>query len=154
MAFDVTAIRKAIATQITNQLTAGGVKAAVYAHPVQTNMFPRVVIMPGTPYIEYKSSFGPGLSTINLIISVQCSAMEAESAQLSLARFLNAGTGQGGSIFDAVEKVTAPALTADVAGAVQHVAVSDVSIDDGVLSSDNTFEYTATFNVAVYVTRS
>lgn len=149
MAFDVTAIREAVRAHI--QLTIP--KVQVHAHDVESGFYPRVIVLPASPYVTYHSSFGAGLAQVNLLVEVKAAAMDPESAQIQLGRFLGAGTGQDWSIFDAVERVT-DGPTPNLAGEVENVTVSDVTVNSGNQLENGTVEFAATFQVSCLVRRS
>lgn len=149
MAFDVTAIREAVRAHI--QLTIP--KVQVHAHDVDTGVYPRIIVLPASPYVTYHSSFAAGLAQVNLLVEVKAAAMDPESAQIQLAKFLGAGTGQNWSVFDAIERVT-DGPTPNLGGEVENVTVTDVTVNTGTQLENGTLEFAATFQVACLVRRS
>lgn len=149
MAFDLTAIREAVRDHIRLTIP----KVQVYAHDVESGVYPRIIVLPASPYVTYHSTFGAGLAQVNLLVEVKAAAMDPESAQIQLARFLNAGTAQDWSVFDAIERIT-DGTTPNLGGEVENVIVQDVTVNSGNQLQDGTLEFAATFQLACLVRRS
>lgn len=150
MAVDLTEIRKGLVEFLKLSLP----KTPVFAHDVATPVYPRIIVLPGEPYVTYHSTFGPSLTQVNLLVEVKATAADPESAQIQLARFLGTGTGQTLSIADAIEKVVTGQTTPTLGGLVENVTVDTVSVNTGEQLTDNTIEFAATFRVAALVRRT
>jgi hypothetical protein len=157
-------IRQAMADRINAVFAANGVTCAVYARDVRTNSYPRVIILPDTQYITYNSSMNGssakrGLMQLSYLVEVKTAATEAESAQITLAKFLGSGPTQVASVPDAIESLggseEAPA-SPQLNGAVSIVNVNTCTVDTGRELTDDlgkptgVLEFTATIQVDVY----
>lgn len=150
---DPAAIRDAVKARIDNHYGSHGISVAVFSHDSVSHTFPRVVILPGSPFIEYTASFGQVFSNINLTVEVKAAAMDAVDAQRQLERLLAAGGTNYWSVTDAIESlVNEPTPT--LAGAVENVMVMTADMDNGTVEADNTFVYTATLSVVIRARRN
>ena len=146
MSLDTRTIREAIATRITEfcNLTA-------YPFDVSSTVYPRAIVLPGSPGIEYHHSMRD-LCVMNFRVEVRTSAADAVSAQVALAEFIAAGTGQSRSIIDALEDVATGDTTPTLGGVVENVHVESVELFDADTEA-NPAIYTATFRVVVKAKR-
>jgi hypothetical protein len=147
MSLDLRAIREALASRIQESCN-----LTAFPFDVSSVIYPRAIVMPGSPAVEYHTTFRD-LCLLNFRIEVRAVAADPVSAQIALAEFCAAGTGQSRSVFDALETVTAPALTPDLDGVVENINVDSVELSDGVQLVEGPVEFTAVFNVAVMARR-
>lgn len=142
-------IREAIATRLQ---TMCGITA--YAFDVSSTVYPRAIVLPASPAIEYHSSFGRGLSTLLFDVEVRTVAADPVSAQVALSRFVDAGTNESASVIDALELVSTGAMTPTLDGAVENVMVESVQMNNGLQLTEGPIEFTATFRVQVLARRT
>ena len=142
-------IREAIATRI-QQLC--GLTA--YPFDIASTVYPRAIVMPASPAVEYHSSFGRGLSVLLFDIEVRTVAADPVSAQVALSKYIDAGTGEASSVIDALELVSVGALTPNLDGAVENVMVESVQVAPGLQLTEGPIEFTATFRVQVLARRT
>jgi len=147
MAVDIAAIRTAIAERISDVC---GISA--YPFDVVSTVYPRAIVLPGTPLVEYHTTFGQGLSQLNFVVEVRTVATDPVPAQETLATFCGAGTGQTLSILDALEDVGTD-NTPQLDGAVHAINVESVSVGPGIQLTEGPLEFTALFQVAVLARR-
>lgn len=149
MAFDIAAIREAVAARIRET----GLEA--YPFDVQSDIYPRAIVYPGRPFVNYHSTFGPGLVTLRFEVIITANATDPVGAQADLARWLNAGTGVARSVFDALERVTAGDTTPTLHGAVEGIHVEGVEAGPGVNAGTGArYEFAATLSLVVVVRRT
>jgi hypothetical protein len=146
MSLDTKVIREAIATRITEfcNLTA-------FPFDVSNGTYPRAIVLPGSPGIEYHHSMRD-LCVLNYRVEVRANAADAVSAQIALAQFVAAGTGQARSIIDALEDVATGDTTPTLGGVVENVHVESVELFDADTEA-NPAIYTAVFRVVVKAKR-
>lgn len=145
MALNTQAIHDALASQI---LTITGKPANAW--DTTSTAYPAITVLPGTPYVTYHNT--PTMVSMNLQVEVATNAMEKESAQIALSRFVNAGTGETTSILDALENVTS--LTPTLGGVVENINVVDVSIFTRTSPDGANQEHVALFNIQVLARRA
>ena len=145
MSLDLRAIREAIATRIEESCN-----LTAYPYDIVTTVYPRAIVLPGSPAVEYHAAMRD-LCRLNFRIEVRCVAADPVSAQIALDQFVNAGTGQGRSVFDALEDLTTNP-SPDLAGVVENINVESVELPDGIQIEDR-LEFTAIFRVAVKARR-
>ena len=117
-----------------------------------STVYPRAIVMPGSPSIEYHSSFGNSLATLRFDVEVRTVAADPVVAQRALAVF--ADTAVTTSVIDALERVDSPAVTPTLGGAVENVMVESVSLPPGVQLTEGGLEFTALFSVIVLARRT
>jgi len=149
MALDVQAIREAIATRLSDRC---GVTA--YPFDVSSVVYPRMIVMPGSPFISYHETLGNGLVELAFEIEVRATATDPIGGQLALCPFLNAGTLQDRSVLTALEEVATGDTTPTLGGAVENIVVTNVFTPPGVQLVEGPYEFTATFSVAVRARRN
>lgn len=142
-------IRTAIAARL--QSTCG---LTAYPYDVSSTVYPRAIVLPGSPAVEYHSSFGRGLVIMRFDIEVRTVAADPVSAQVALSRFVDAGTGESSSVIDALELVAVGATTPTLDGAVENITVESVQIGPGLQLVEGPIEFTATFRVQVLARRT
>lgn len=146
MSLDTKVIREAIATRITEWC---GLTA--FAFDVSSIVYPRAIVLPGSPGVEYHHSMRD-LCVLNYRVEVRTNAADAVSAQIALAQFVAAGTGQSRSIIDALEDVATGDTTPTLGGAVENIFVESVELFDADVES-NPAIYSAIFRVVVKAKR-
>lgn len=142
-------IRAAIATRL--QSTCG---LTAYAFDVSSTVYPRAIVLPASPAIEYHASYGAGLSILLFDIEVRTVAVDPVSAQIALSKFVNAGTGETSSVIDALELVAVGSTTPTLGGVVENIMVESVQIAPGQQLTEGPIEFTATFRVQVLARRN
>jgi hypothetical protein len=119
---DLTAIRKALADQIRENISS---TLRVYAHREAAPVWPAVIIGPGRDKIVgYHASMAAGASDVDLLITILVPRVPGPTTDETLDRLLSAGVGSPASIVDAVE------LDKTLGDVVQNCVVS-VSRDAG-----------------------
>lgn len=147
MSLDLRAIREALATRIQESCN-----LTAFPYDQASIIYPRAIVLPGSPAVEYHASMRD-LCRLNFRIEVRTNAADAISAQIALDQFVNAGTGQSRSVFDALENLTTGTPTPDLDGVVENINVESVELSDGVQFTEGPVEFTAVFNVAVKARR-
>ena len=147
MSLDYNAIRVAIADRIRESCNLD-----VLPQDTATVNYPRAIVLPGSPAVEYHASMRD-LCRLNFRIEVRAVAADPVDAQIILSEFVNAGTGQSRSVFDALENLTTGTPTPDLDGVVENINVESVELSDGVQLAEGPIEFTAVFNVAVKARR-
>ena len=150
MAVDLVLIRQAVANRIeetTNLRT--------YPFPVQSDVYPRVMVMNGSPLVATAhGTFRSPLCDINLIVEVATKGMDPVPAQEELARYVSSGTGfETTSVMDALEDLVPGEQTPTLDGLVENINVESVSVDDGE-PIDGGLVFTALFRVTVRARRN
>lgn len=146
MSLDPEVIRQAIATRITESCN-----LTAFPFDVSSTVYPRAIVMPGSPAIEYHHSMRD-LCVLNFRIEVRTNAADPVSAQVALAQFIAAGTGQSRSILDALEDVATGDTTPTLGGVVENIHVESVELFDADLDT-NPVVFTAVFRVVVKARR-
>ena len=147
MSLDLKVIREAIATRIRESCN-----LTTYAFDQKTTVYPRAIVLPGSPAVEYHRAMG-GLCSLNFNIEVRCVAADQQSAQIALAEFVSAGTNQSRSVHDALMDVATGATTPTLGGAVENLHVESVELPDGIELAEGVVEFTALIRVAVKARR-
>ena len=154
MSLDLKAIREAIAARIQESCN-----VTAYPYDKATVVYPRAIVLPGSPAVEYHAAMRD-LCRLNFRIEVRCSAGDSVAAQIALDQFVNAGTGQSKSVFDALEDLTVGTTSPNLAGVVENINVESVELPDGIQfpgpngePNGGPFEFTAIFRVAVKARR-
>jgi hypothetical protein len=147
MAFDLVTIRQAIADRIESTCS---IKA--YAFDINSTVYPRAIVL--VDNVEYHSSFGKGVSIVNMQVEVKTTAAEPIPAQQALMEFVDAGTGETQSIIDALELVASGGTNPNVGSAVEDIQVVSVRLSPGAQLESGVYEFTATFVVSVAVRRN
>lgn len=143
------AIREAIANRLQQRC---GINA--YPFDVASTVYPRAIVLPSSPAVEYHSSFGRGMCVLLFDIEVRTVATDPVSAQIALSKFVDAGTSESSSIIDALEFVSTGAMSPNLAGAVDNIMVESVQIAPGLQLTEGPVEFTATFRVQVLTRRT
>lgn len=147
MPLDTAVIREAIANRIQ---TVCGITA--YPFDVASTVYPRAIVMPGGPAVEYHSSYGQSLATLKFEVEVRTVAADPIPAQRTLATFVD--TAVPTSVIDALERVDSPATTPTLGGVVENVMVESVALPPGVQLTEGGLEFTALFTVSVLARRT
>lgn len=153
MSINLQAIREGVEARIAAVFASNGESVSIYPFLIASDVYPQITVTMGNPGIEYHSSYGLGLSVVNLAIEVRTTAADPVSAQIALSKFANAGTGETKSIIDAVESITT-GNTPTLAGVVENVMVTGVSFNSGEQLANNVYEFSATFTVQVLARRN
>ena len=147
MTITTATIREAIASRIQDVC---GITA--YPFDVSSTVYPRAIVMTGSPTIEYHSTFGQGLSVLRFEVEVRTVAADPVPAQRALSEFVDTGTSR--SVLDALERVDSPATTPTLGGVVENIIVESVNTPPGVQLVEGQLEFTALFTVAVLARRN
>lgn len=101
MAFDIQAIRRALAEQIRAGIADD---TDVFAYPSEDPPPPSIAVWPGSgEYVNYFTTMGPnGNADLMFRLRVEVMADSIESMQIKLDRYLGSGDGNDSSIVDAV----------------------------------------------------
>lgn len=153
MTINLQTIREGVEARLQDAFSANGLSITIHPWLINDDVYPIVTVMPGSPLIEYHTTYGQGLSQINLIIEVRTTAADPISAQIALSRFTNAGTGEPRSIIDALE-ATLGGNTPTLNGVVENVMVVDCAINNGEQLGSGVYEFAATFNVQILARRN
>lgn len=148
MALDTRVIREAIADRLREWC---GLTA--YPFDQRTSVYPRAIVLPGSPSVEYHRAMGD-LVSLTYRVEVRTVAADPVSAQIALAEFVDAGTGKTRSVHDALLDVATGDTTPTLGGVVENVHIDTVELADGLELTEGQIEFTATFNVTVKTRRA
>ena len=99
MAVDLNAIHRALAAKI---LVGMARDTNVNPFPVPPDIYPSITIYPGTPYLDFFSTFGPnGTADMKLRVKIEVDG-DAESCAIKLCAYLGIGDTNTSSVPDAI----------------------------------------------------
>lgn len=99
MAVDLNAIHRALAAKILAGLARD---TNVQSFPIPPDIFPSITVYPGSPYLDFFTSFGPaGTADMKLRVKIEVEG-DAESMAIKICAYLGIGDTNTSSIPDAI----------------------------------------------------
>lgn len=153
MTINLQTIREGVEARLQAAFLANSDSVTVYPWATASDVYPQITVLPGSPAVQYHTTYGQGLAQVNLVVEVRTTAADPISAQIALSKFTNAGTGEPRSIIDALE-ATLGGNTPTLNGVVENVMVVDCAVNGGEQLGSGVYEFAATFNVQILARRN